>query len=467
MKHILDELETICREPVRESPPEAFLDAVKRIDGKTLLESVRRFGTPQYFIDLDALKERALFFACAMREHIPDCGLFYAFKCNDLPILVKTLKKTGYQADVAGLFELQLGLRLGFERILFSGPGKSKEELTLAVENGDRVTVIIDNMDELLVLREMTCGLDRTMPVGFRLNSGAAQGTSAPWSKFGFELDDLPEAIHAARESGNLKWTGLHFHASWNRTPAAYLENIGRIGRFLGDRIHGDDLRNLQFFDIGGGFYPEGEAQLHKGTDKGILLDILKGRSVGVERLREELRIDPLSFVVTDVEPLETFAAEISRCVRKHIMPLAPGVSIYLEPGRFIATASTTILLRVTAVKRNCVIVDGGINMLGDYKFSEYAFSPVVNITRPSERLERRLVYGPLCDPHDMWGYSYYGDGLKKDDILAVLHQGAYTFSTAWRFIKPIPPYIAYSGGRLILAKKAEGFRNRYAGCRI
>jgi diaminopimelate decarboxylase len=197
------------------------------------------------------------------------------------------------------------------------------------------------------------------------------------------------------------------------------------------------------------------------------VLDILQDRGGDAERLSEELRFDPLSFGITAVEPLETFASEISRCLREHMVPLNPVMSIYLEPGRFIATPSTTILLRVTAVKRKCAIVDGGINMLGDYKFSEYAFSPIVNITRPSGRLERRVIYGPLCDPHDMWGYSYYGDGLKKDDVLAVLHQGAYTFSTAWRFIKPIPPYIAFTGSRLILAKKKERFRDRYAGCRL
>jgi diaminopimelate decarboxylase len=216
MKQLREELEKIFLEPVPESPPEVFLDAIRRIDGETLLESARGFGTPQYFLDLDSLKERALFFARTVREHIPNCGLFYAFKCNDLPILVKTLKKTGYQADVAGLFELQLALRLGFERILFSGPGKSGEELACAIENRERVTVIIDNMDELFILRNMTDygGMDRKMQVGFRVNSRAAPKTGTPWSKFGFELDQLPDAIRIAGESANMEWTGLHFHTS-------------------------------------------------------------------------------------------------------------------------------------------------------------------------------------------------------------------------------------------------------------
>ncbi|HUV36254.1 MAG TPA: alanine racemase [Patescibacteria group bacterium] len=469
MKHLREELEKICLEEIRESPPDAFHDAIKRIDSGVLLESAGTYGTPQYFLDVDDLKERAAHFARTVRNHIPGSELFYAFKCNDLPLLVGTLKEAGYQADVAGLFELELALRLGFDRILFSGPGKSMGELECALQNRERVTVIADNFDELRMLGDLA-GNGKEGPavhLGFRVGGRPAAGSGAKWAKFGFELDQLPEAARFVDGSPNMDWAGIHFHASWNKTPRAYVENIRRIGGFLERHIPGDRLRRLRFLDIGGGFYPEDQGILFKGMDRGIMLDILRDRGGDERALREMPHFDPYSFVVTEVEPLDTFAVEISRCLGTYIMPLNPAISIYLEPGRFIATHSTTILLKVVAVKRDCVIVDGGINMLGDYKFFEYAFSPIINMTRPSGRLMRRIIYGPLCDPCDLWGYSCYADGLQKGDILAVLHQGAYTFSTAWRFIKPLPPYIAYSGGGYIVAKEAERFSDRYAGCRL
>ncbi len=467
MKKLRQELEKICLEEIRESPPDAFHETIRRTDNEVLLESARTYGTPQYFLHVDNLKERASYFARTVRDHIPGSELFYAFKCNDLPVLVKALKETGYHADVAGLFELELALRLGFGRILFSGPGKSVEELACAVRNVERVTIIVDNIDELLLLRELSGGIKekRKVRVGFRVGRGPAPGLDVRWAKFGFELDRLPEAVRLVDESPHLDWSGLHFHSSWNKTPRAYIENIRRIGRFLKRHFPGDRLRQLRFFDIGGGFYPEDQAVLCKGMDKGIMLDILRSRCDNEEELRKVPHFDPYSFNVTDVEPLDSFAAEISRCLGTYITPLNPAISIYLEPGRFIAAHSTTILLKVVSVKRHCVIVDGGINMLGDYKFSEYAFSPVVNISRPSSKLIRRTLCGPLCDPDDLWGYSCYADELQKGDILAVLHQGAYTFSTAWRFIKPIPPYIAFSGGDYIVAKERERFRDRYSGC--
>ncbi len=469
MKKLRQELEKICLEEIRESPPDAFHDAIRRIDNEVLLESARIYGTPQYFLHVDNLKERASYFARTVRDHIPGSELFYAFKCNDLPILAKALKQAGYHADVAGLFELELALRLGFRRILFSGPGKSTEELSCAVRNVERVTVIADNIDELLLLRELSGEVKekRKVLVGLRVGREPAAGLDARWAKFGFELDQLPEAVRLVDESPHLDWAGLHFHTSWNKTPRVYIENIKRIGGFLKRHFPGDRLRRLRFFDVGGGFYPEDQAVLSKGMDKGIMLDVLRSRCDNEEELRKVPHFDPYSFSVTGVEPLDSFAAEISRCLGTYIMPLNPEISIYLEPGRFIAAHSTTILLKVVSIKRHCVIVDGGINMLGDYKFSEYAFSPVVNISRPSGKLMRRALCGPLCDPDDMWGYSCYADELQKGDILAVLHQGAYTFSTAWRFIKPIPPYIAFSGGGYVVAKEKERFGDRYSGCRL
>lgn len=473
-ERLLQELETLYRETPATVEPGFFGETVTALTGtgargKHFLESARIFGTPQYILDRDELKERASFFIRTMRRRLPGSEFFYAFKCNDLPALVNTVKEAGFHADVAGIFELRLALKLGFEHIVFSSPGKSIDELKCALRNKKRVTVNIDNMDELLRLEELVGrGPKRDkLTVGFRLNSEPGGGGKGRWSKFGFQLHELKGAVQRVRRVPGLDWGGLHFHCSWNKTPRKYLENIEIVGRYLVDNFSPDELRRLRFFDIGGGFYPENQATIAKGEDKGLLLDILGSRRGDGEGVYEEAGFDPHAFGVTPVEPLENFARDIASAAERHILSFNPGTAVYFEPGRFIVTHSTSILLGVTAVKKNCIILDGGINMLGDYKFSEYSFAPVINLSRPSTRLRRRILYGPLCDPGDLWGYSYYGDEARKGDILAVLYQGAYTFSTAWRFIKPVPPYILLSGGRLSVAKEAETFSQRYAGCRF
>jgi len=462
IQHIQQELTDICGERIDNTDPDYFKEAIDSLNREVLLESARKFGTPQYLLDQDRLRERAIFFSHTMRHYIPGSEFYYAFKCNDLPLQVKTLKEEGYHADVAGIFELQLALKLGFERILFSGPGKSLEELKCALKERKRVIVNIDNFDEIHRLKTLAGDKKSSRPlaVGFRLNTETS--TDGSWSKFGFALEELKEAVRLVRQCPNLLWAGLHFHCSWNKTPRKYLENIKKIGSFLRENFPLEELRSLRFFDIGGGFYPEDQGIINKGEDKGMLLDILGTRRGSKLKIYEDMNFDPHAFSVAPVEPLETFGRAIASAVQEYISPFNPEIAVYFEPGRFIATHATTILLTVTAIKKNCAIVDGGINMLGDYKFAEYSFAPVVNITHPSTQMRRQVIYGSLCDPADCWGYSYYGEELQKGDTLAVLNQGAYTFCTAWRFIKPIPAYIAASGNRLTIARKAERFRDRY-----
>ncbi len=89
------------------------------------------------------------------------------------------------------------------------------------------------------------------------------------------------------------------------------------------------------------------------------------------------------------------------------------GLKIFFEPGRFIAIHSTSILLKVISIKDNeCVITNGGINLVGDYRFAEYSFAPIINLSNPSYKLKKKIIYGPLCDPSDLCGYSYFGEDI-------------------------------------------------------
>ncbi len=453
-----------ARESVPVDDESAFRAAVDSVDRDLLLQSAARYGTPQYFLDVDALRERARTFADTMKRHVPGTACCYAFKCNDLPALTGALRDEGFHADVAGLFELDLALRQGFDRILFSGPGKTGRELALAARNAERVIVNLDNLDEIDLLGSLVPpGV--SVPVGFRVNTATAKGGT--WWKFGFDLEELAEAIRRVDACPGLEWTGVHFHGSWNKTPEGYVAQIERIAAWLGANVPAERLRSLRFFDVGGGFYPEDQALLLQSEDRGMLLDMVGRRTSRRADAFREAGIDPYGFHVTPVRPLAEFAEAIGDAVRQHVLPLIPGATIYFEPGRYIATFSTTILLRAMAVKRHGVIVDGGINMLGDYKLAEYSFAPVVNLSRPSPALRRRVICGSLCDPADLWGYSHYGDELKKGDLVAVLHQGAYTFSGAWRFIKSVPAYVAAAAGELTVAREEETFDVRYSGCRL
>lgn len=429
-----------------------YKEHIKRALGKSnlFLESIKRFGSPQYILDEAELGEKATFFINTFRKYVPNSEFFYAFKSNDLPYLVKVLKYAGYNADVGSLFELQLALKLGFEKIIFTSPGKSIEELKLAIANN--VIINIDNEDEL----ERIEGLGSAVRVSLRINSD--EKIMQGWSKFGIKLENLKRVISGIK---NLKLVGLHFHCSWNATPERYCENIKLIGTYLKNNFSPEFLSKLEFLDIGGGIYPEDQATLMKFSYKADLVEMIGEFS---DRRTE---FDPYKFYIEKVDSLEEFGKEISACLEEYIFNLNKDIRIYFEPGRYLNTNSTAILVKVIAKKENSVIVDGGINLIGGMDFAEYMFSPIINLSDPSFNLKRKIIYGPLCTPNDLWGYSYFGGDISNGDVLAVLQQGSYNFSRAWRFLKETAPYVVIKDGELILAKEREKFEERYFGCRF
>ena len=146
----------------------AYEKYLKLLDVITLASSAEKFGTPQYVLNAGELRARARLFIDTFRKYIPDLEAFYAFKCNDFPFLVESLKEEGLKADVAGLFELQLALKLGFDKIIFTGPGKSAEELELSIQNSDKVIINLDNEDEFLRLKSL--GPKKRVNVSIRIN---------------------------------------------------------------------------------------------------------------------------------------------------------------------------------------------------------------------------------------------------------------------------------------------------------
>jgi diaminopimelate decarboxylase len=70
----------------------------------------------------------------------------------------------------------------------------------------------------------------------------------------------------------------------------------------------------------------------------------------------------------------------------------------------------------------------------------------VLNLSRPALHENACVVMGSLCTPHDVWGYTYWGDGIEPGDRLLIPTQGAYTYSLRQHFIKALPAVVHLSG---------------------
>jgi len=410
---------------------------------ESLLESALRFGTPQYFFDEPSLVRQIARFRRTFSKYLDNYRVFYAMKSNSFSGICKRIVEEGIGLDVSSGMELSSALAMGCDRIIFSGPGKTDEEISLAVQNRDRVTLLMDSYGEFqraqAILKRDTTG-KKSVKAGIRVR-GSYHGD---WNKFGVSLDDLIFVLDRIRSADCMEAAGIQFHTSWNLNPSRQIRMINEIGTFLKRHITARCIGDLRFIDIGGGFWPEQGEWLN--AENSYLGRIIKDTFPSVRLRRRHFR--------RAAKRLDYFAGEIFRAISRQGRPLTD-LEVWTEPGRWISTPAMHILLQVIDVKGpRTIITDGGTNLLGwERPLSEYI--PVINLSRPSLTEIDATIYGSLCTPYDIWAKAVFGDGVKSGDILIVPDQGAYTYSLRQSFIKPRAKVITYDGG--LLEESEEG----------
>lgn len=370
------------------------------------LEAVRTHGSPLYLFDQTVLADRIRRFRTAFEAHLPGSRLFYAMKSNPHPAILGTIVERGCGLDVSSGLELEIALAEGARDIIFSGPGKTDEELRLAIQHNDRVYILIDSFGELDRLIQLTDSAVQSVRVGVRLTTE----DGGLWRKFGISADRLREFSTRVQGSQHVHLQGIQFHSSWNLTPdrqVAFIHHLDDVLSGLPSSIQ----QAMQFIDIGGGYWPPPGEWLRSAEDGPV-----RQPAATIERFAQEL------------------AAALEHAVFPHV-----ACSVWLEPGRWLCNDAMHIILTVVDRKApDLVITDAGINAIGWERF-EHDYFPVINLTRPDIGEQDCMVMGSLCTPHDIWGYGYCGTDIQPGDVLLIPNQGAYTYSLRQEFIKRLP----------------------------
>lgn len=387
------------------------------------LQILEKYPAPLYLQESSVLKDRALQLKKAFREVLPSVAFYYAVKSNNHPDIARVLLKAEFGLDVSSGLELEMALSLGARDIVFSGPGKTSEELQLAVAHADKVVILMDSFGELRRLEGIAAKLNRRVRCGVRLTVNS----KGLWRKFGIAPQDLPDFWDEARRCHHSRLIGLQFHSSWNLSPDPQIEFIRILGKVLAD-MPVSFKTQIEFIDIGGGYWPaQGEWLQSSGTPEGRLREVL-GEQAGSVETHHRL----------SATAIEEYADQLSTAIHKHLFTILP-CRICLEPGRWICNDAVHLLISVVDKKApDLVITDAGTNTVGWERF-ETDYFPILNLTRPSLTERPCHVLGSLCTPHDVWGYMYFGDGIQPGDILMIPTQGAYTYSLRQNFIKPLP----------------------------
>lgn len=380
--------------------------------------------TPLYLFEPRLLEQRSLRFQAAFNVHLENTGFYYAVKSNNYPEIARILTATGFGLDVSSGLELKMALALDTQNIIFSGPGKTREELEMAVMASERVTVLVDSFHELEILGEVSSSWQKNIRIGVRLTTRA----DGLWRKFGIPPESLSRFMGEANDFSYLHFQGVQFHTSWNLNAQAQLDFILVLKDIL-SQLTVTDSKQISFIDIGGGYWPEqGEWLQSAGTETGILRNALKfAQGPNNNHYCQSGCL------------IEDFAKQLALAIKRHILPLVPACRICFEPGRWLCNDVMHLLMTVVDKKSDdLVITDAGTNAVGWERF-ETDYFPVLNLSRPEMSEKPCNVLGSLCTPHDVWGYQYWGENIEIGDVLLIPTQGAYTYSLMQNFIKPLP----------------------------
>ena len=379
-----------------EIPVEAFFyqDGDLHAEGVPLERIAEKVGTPCYVYSRAAIEERWRSYdeAFAGRDHL----VCFAVKANSNLAVLNILARLGSGFDIVSVGELERVLRAGgqADRIVYSGVGKTREEMQRALEVGIGC-FNVESEAELELLNEVAGELGKLAPVSLRVNPDVDPNTH-PYistglkdSKFGIPIDRAMSAYERASGLENIDVRGVAAHIGSQLTEVEpFIESMERLLDLIGDL--GDAGIELKWLDLGGG--------------------------LGV-RYYDEQPPEPDDLVVALMDHFQSMGSRYQR------------LKLLIEPGRSIVGNAGLLLTRVQYLKhgetRNYVIVDAAMNDLMRPALYD-AWQDIVPVVREGQGVSQVYdVVGPVCESGDFLGRDRQLT-VAPGQLLTVWSAGAY-----------------------------------------
>ena len=397
-----------------------------------LTHVAEQFGTPAYVYSRSALTAALQEFHDALNAHPAGAGALvcFAVKANSNLAILNLFARQGAGFDIVSGGELQRVLAAGADpqKIVFSGVGKTAEEMRQALEAGI-FCFNIESIPELDRLNDIAGELGKKAPVSLRVNPNVDPkthpyiSTGLKAAKFGVAYDDALALYRRAAGLANIAVTGIDCHiGSQLLDPSPFIEALDRILALV-DQLAAEGIR-IHHVDLGGGLgikYRADQVQPTVAAYLNPLLDKLKGR----------------------------------------------GLKVVLEPGRRLVGNAGLLLTRIEYLKageeKNFAIIDATMNDLMRPALYE-AWHDIVPVTpRPGVTQDYDVV-GPVCETGDFLGQAR-PLAVQPGDLLAVMSAGAYGMAMASNYnTRPRAAEIMVDGTQVHLIRARESVEQLYAG---
>ncbi len=403
-----------------------YRDGALYAEDVPIAEMAASVGTPFYVYSSATLLRHFQLFDDALdgTDHL----ICYAMKAASNQAILKTLAQAGAGMDVVSGGEYLRAKAAGVtgDRIVFSGVGKTADEIRTALTGGIR-QFNVESEPEMEVINAIALELGKVAPITVRVNpdvdakTHAKIATGKSENKFGIPIARASEVYAHAASLPGLEVIGIDVHIGSQLTELAPFElaykKVAELTEKL--RAEGHDIRRL---DLGGG--------------------------LGIPYTRSN-----------DAPPLPVEYGSLIKRTLGHL-----GCEIEIEPGRLIAGNAGLMVSKVIYVKsgegRDFLIVDGAMNDLIRPAMYE-AHHDIVPVQEPTPGIESRPydIVGPVCETGDTFAKQRNMPPLSAGDLIAFRSAGAYGAVMASEYnTRPLIPEVLVNGDQFAVIRARPSF---------
>ncbi len=393
------------------------------IENISALRLAKKYQTPFYCYSLAQLRNNFLRFNNIFKNIKPI--ICFSVKSNSNPTLLRELRKIGSGADVVSIGELLKAMKVGInsKKIVFSGVGKTEEEISKAVKK--RILLInVESENEAILINKVSKKLSKKTSIGIRLNPNISGNTHKKIStgskdeKFGLLYGDCINLCKKIQKMKNIKLEGLSVHIGSQITNIKPFKNMLSTLDKLIKRIKID----FKFIDLGGGMgisYSNKEKELN-----------LKKYSKLVEKFMEN-----------------------------------KNAKIIFEPGRVIVGNAGLLISKILYIKKSAnkkfIILDAGMNDLMRPALYN-AKHQIIPLKKTNKRFAGNIEFvGPICESSDKFFNQKGFVKVKEGDYVSLTHVGAYGMSLSSNYnIRPTAAEVLVTGSNHKLIRKRQSLEN-------
>ena len=402
---------------------------MKYIDNKLKIEKIKvqdiakKYGTPTYCYSYARLKKNINNFQKNFRSFSP--LICFAVKSNTNVNLIREIKKFGLGADVVSKGELMMALKAGVspKKIVFSGVGKSSEEINFAVEK--KILLInAESESEIREIDRIAKIKKRKVKIGIRLNPNTDAKTLSQIStgkkenKFGVNEKTFFKLVNFCKSSKNIDLKCLSVHIGSQILDYKPYEKMLKVI----DRIIHKINHKFEFIDLGGG--------------------------MGISYKYEDKKLN-----------YSKYSEIIKKFLKKHKS------KIIFEPGRSIIGDTGILISKIIYIKKNesknFIILDAAMNDL--MRPALYgAHHKIIPSTKSKKKSNKTYEFvGPICESTDKFNTLKNFQELEEKDLIAICDVGAYGMSLSSNYnVRLKPSEILIKGSKIKIIRKKQKYKD-------